>query len=165
MPDPRATHRYRSGPLMRSSSCGAAAARARARDRPARRRSADCLLRRKSCSRPRQRRIWRSTQHSSFSVNEQTTLLTYHSRSRSPGSFRLSCSQSGRRPSPPQPCTRHAAGPPPPPSDTAPAQDSEKQAPADEKKKQPGDTWIVPIKLAQDIGTIHFLAGFDKEGM
>ncbi len=55
--------------------------------------------------------------------------------------------------------------PPPPPSDTAPAQDSEKQAPADEKKKQPGDTWIVPIKLAQDIGTIHFLAGFDKEGM
>jgi hypothetical protein len=29
----------------------------------------------------------------------------------------------------------------------------------------PGDAWMVPINLAQDIGTIHFLAGFDKEGM
>ena len=31
--------------------------------------------------------------------------------------------------------------------------------------KQPGDAWIVPINLSQDISTIHFLAGFDKEGM
>ena len=29
----------------------------------------------------------------------------------------------------------------------------------------PGDAWMVPINLSQDIGTIHFLAGFDKEGM
>ncbi len=32
-------------------------------------------------------------------------------------------------------------------------------------QKSPEDIWIVPIHLAQDIGTIHFLAGFDKEGM
>ena len=37
----------------------------------------------------------------------------------------------------------------------------------DESKRTqlPGDAWMVPINLAQDIGTIHFLAGFDKEGM
>ena len=29
----------------------------------------------------------------------------------------------------------------------------------------PEDIWIVPINLAQDIAMIHFLAGFDKEGM
>ena len=32
-------------------------------------------------------------------------------------------------------------------------------------EKSPNDIWIVPIHLAQDIGTIHFLAGFDKEGL
>ena len=57
-------------------------------------------------------------------------------------------------------------------SDDAAEEDNEKDS--KEKKemakeidlqKSPEDIWIVPIHLAQDIGTIHFLAGFNKEGM
>jgi hypothetical protein len=43
--------------------------------------------------------------------------------------------------------------------------DSDKKKEIPTLQKSPEDIWIVPIHLAQDIGTIHFLAGFDKEGM
>ena len=48
------------------------------------------------------------------------------------------------------------------------AESNESSNDGDEKgprKNLPGDAWMVPVNLTQDIGMIHFLAGFDKEGM
>lgn len=53
-------------------------------------------------------------------------------------------------------------------NDNSPAKETNENTeglPKQHTRKQSGDTWMVPINLSQDISTIHFLAGFDKEGL